>query len=121
EQEEEAESPPWVLKAFGGIESLNTVLSFSSAGVTMPSTAADLGGELGIPASDRVLVLLRVEHLSQSSTQQGFNLSLSTTPVMTGISYSLLQKDAKVKLRGALLIGVALGTELDASAQPPSS
>jgi hypothetical protein len=106
---------PCELKVFGGLQVLQTVLSFSQLGGNMFSSMPYFGAQFGIPLADRLLILLRVEHLSRDSLINGFDMSLSSTPVMTGLSYSLLDKHDSVRLQGAVLVGVAMATTLDAT------
>ena len=107
---------PIELQVFGGVQSLQSVIAFTQIGVNLYSSMPYFGLQFGVPVTDRIFLLLRLERLSKSSSEAGYDFSLSATPITTGLSYSFLPSDIPVRLRGSLLFGVAFSTTLDATA-----
>jgi hypothetical protein len=111
-RESESSAPhvrtPFELKAFVGLQLLKLTEVNQVANGTVATSGLYFGAQFGVPIEDRMNLLFRLESITRNATANGSNASLSATPIMTGLSYSLLREKPKaVKLQASLLLGIA--------------
>jgi hypothetical protein len=111
----------WEAKIFTGLNfwspsDINTVV-----GTTSMNTGTGFGAEIGYAVNPRLNIVLRIEHLSKTttgtdisvvnnvSTTNNIELDYSATPVMVGADYTLLPGNL-ISLDGSALIGLASPT-----------
>jgi hypothetical protein len=105
----------WEVKIFTGLNfwtpsDINNLVGSSSLNM-----GTGLGAEVGYAVNNRLNIVLRIEHLSKSSTGtdtdsnnnvEQVELDYSATPIMVGADYTLLPGDT-LSLDGSALIGLA--------------
>jgi hypothetical protein len=106
---------PYELKAFGGIQKIQFTEVNNLLGTTVFSATKYFGIQFGVPLEERLLAVIRIERLTNSTSAGATNLSLSSTPVTAGLSYAFV-KQKPILLQGSVLLGPAFSTTLDATA-----
>jgi hypothetical protein len=113
----------WEAKIFTGLNFWSPSDINNLVGSTALNMGTGFGGEIGYAVNSRLNIVLRIEHLSKTTTgtdtstpvgggaavSNNIELDYSATPVMVGADYNLLPGNL-ISLDGSALIGLASPT-----------
>jgi hypothetical protein len=109
----------WEAKIFTGFAFWSPTDINNQVGSTALNMGTGFGGEIGYVINPRLNIVLRIEHLSKTTTGTDTNsvtgvtnnieLDYSATPVMVGADYTLLPGNL-ISLDGSALLGLASPT-----------